>query len=384
MCNFLHLVFDRRAIVLNNLSSYHIFLKLIHNLLIVKILNLSSVGVAWADVQTAVVAKEALEGHCIYDGGFCKLHISYSRHTDLSIKVTKLFPLRTVILDLEFDGGWGFYLGTLFCPKLEQSLSVLRRKILGFIHFSACRSTMIGAEIIQSQTFPWGTRSPPFWVNNLYLQWQLLRVSTPDLNMLQRSSSKVWCLYRHQLGQDQDGDQRFQQDLHRQCPYRWCITTLIHTCHHLGLGLCHLKLAPELEWCSCRTRVAYHPHRLWWPLIAPPITCNNTSPEPKIACFWNLISFLIFFLWWVFFFFFCNLEGVRRLDIIHILFSCYKNFISSVWHLTNVSIKAFMCTWNSTPTFATKIGVPTDLWRQRAPVSALWSRTVISNCPEDI
>ncbi|GMP70501.1 hypothetical protein CsSME_00029324 [Camellia sinensis var. sinensis] len=38
-------------------------------------------------VQTAVVAKEALEGHCIYDGGFCKLHISYSRHTDLSIKV---------------------------------------------------------------------------------------------------------------------------------------------------------------------------------------------------------------------------------------------------------------------------------------------------------
>ncbi|KAL0340989.1 UNVERIFIED_CONTAM: Polypyrimidine tract-binding protein2 [Sesamum radiatum] len=40
-----------------------------------------------SDVQTAVVAKEALEGHCIYDGGYCKLHISYSRHTDLSIKV---------------------------------------------------------------------------------------------------------------------------------------------------------------------------------------------------------------------------------------------------------------------------------------------------------
>ncbi|KAH7557762.1 hypothetical protein JRO89_XS11G0216800 [Xanthoceras sorbifolium] len=39
------------------------------------------------NVQTAVVAKEALEGHCIYDGGFCKLHLSYSRHTDLSIKV---------------------------------------------------------------------------------------------------------------------------------------------------------------------------------------------------------------------------------------------------------------------------------------------------------
>ncbi|XP_022995386.1 polypyrimidine tract-binding protein homolog 2-like isoform X1 [Cucurbita maxima] len=43
--------------------------------------------IQYPDVQTAVVAKEALEGHCIYDGGFCKLHISYSRHTDLSIKV---------------------------------------------------------------------------------------------------------------------------------------------------------------------------------------------------------------------------------------------------------------------------------------------------------
>ncbi|GAB2221934.1 hypothetical protein Drorol1_Dr00013130 [Drosera rotundifolia] len=43
--------------------------------------------VQYPDVQTAVVAKEALEGHCIYDGGFCKLHLSYSRHTDLSIKV---------------------------------------------------------------------------------------------------------------------------------------------------------------------------------------------------------------------------------------------------------------------------------------------------------
>lgn len=43
--------------------------------------------IQYPDVQTAVVAKESLEGHCIYDGGFCKLHISYSRHTDLSIKV---------------------------------------------------------------------------------------------------------------------------------------------------------------------------------------------------------------------------------------------------------------------------------------------------------
>lgn len=39
------------------------------------------------DVTTAAVAKEALEGHCIYDGGYCKLHLSYSRHTDLNVKV---------------------------------------------------------------------------------------------------------------------------------------------------------------------------------------------------------------------------------------------------------------------------------------------------------
>ncbi|CAN0891806.1 Polypyrimidine tract-binding protein homolog 2 [Linum grandiflorum] len=43
--------------------------------------------IQYPDVQTAVAAKDALEGHCIYDGGFCKLHISYSRHNDLSIKV---------------------------------------------------------------------------------------------------------------------------------------------------------------------------------------------------------------------------------------------------------------------------------------------------------
>lgn len=39
------------------------------------------------DITTAAVAKESLEGHCIYDGGYCKLHLSYSRHTDLNVKV---------------------------------------------------------------------------------------------------------------------------------------------------------------------------------------------------------------------------------------------------------------------------------------------------------
>ncbi|PIA34608.1 hypothetical protein AQUCO_03700118v1 [Aquilegia coerulea] len=43
--------------------------------------------IQYPDAQTAVVAKAALEGHSIYEGGFCKLHISYSRHTDLNVKV---------------------------------------------------------------------------------------------------------------------------------------------------------------------------------------------------------------------------------------------------------------------------------------------------------
>ncbi|KAF8399495.1 hypothetical protein HHK36_015361 [Tetracentron sinense] len=42
--------------------------------------------IQFTDVTTAAVAKEALEGHCIYDGGYCKLHLSYSRHTDLNVK----------------------------------------------------------------------------------------------------------------------------------------------------------------------------------------------------------------------------------------------------------------------------------------------------------
>ncbi|KAM7267041.1 hypothetical protein ACFE04_009207 [Oxalis oulophora] len=42
--------------------------------------------IQYPDVRIATVAKEALEGHCIYDGGYCKLHLSYSRHTDLNVK----------------------------------------------------------------------------------------------------------------------------------------------------------------------------------------------------------------------------------------------------------------------------------------------------------
>ncbi|KAL7146182.1 hypothetical protein ABFS83_06G023800 [Erythranthe nasuta] len=43
--------------------------------------------IQYPDAQTAIASKQALDGHCIYDGGYCKLHISFSRHTDLTIKI---------------------------------------------------------------------------------------------------------------------------------------------------------------------------------------------------------------------------------------------------------------------------------------------------------
>ncbi|KAG6527994.1 hypothetical protein ZIOFF_010131 [Zingiber officinale] len=47
--------------------------------------------IQYPDMTTAAVAKEALEGHCIYDGGYCKLHLSYSRHTDLNVKCPQAY-----------------------------------------------------------------------------------------------------------------------------------------------------------------------------------------------------------------------------------------------------------------------------------------------------
>lgn len=59
-----------------------------------------------ADATTAAAAKESLEGHCIYDGGFCKLHLTYSRHTDLNVKVYIVinFGLHMVIVILTYNG----------------------------------------------------------------------------------------------------------------------------------------------------------------------------------------------------------------------------------------------------------------------------------------
>uniref|UniRef100_A0ACD5W1N4 Uncharacterized protein n=1 Tax=Avena sativa TaxID=4498 RepID=A0ACD5W1N4_AVESA len=43
--------------------------------------------IQYPDIQTAVKAKEALEGHSIYEGGYCKLHLAFSRHTDLNVRI---------------------------------------------------------------------------------------------------------------------------------------------------------------------------------------------------------------------------------------------------------------------------------------------------------
>lgn len=43
--------------------------------------------IQYPDIQTAVKAREALEGHSIYEGGYCKLHLTFSRHTDLNVRI---------------------------------------------------------------------------------------------------------------------------------------------------------------------------------------------------------------------------------------------------------------------------------------------------------
>uniref|UniRef100_A0A0A9CKM8 PTBP1-like RNA recognition motif 2 domain-containing protein n=1 Tax=Arundo donax TaxID=35708 RepID=A0A0A9CKM8_ARUDO len=43
--------------------------------------------IQYPDIQTAATAKEALEGHSIYEGGYCKLHLAFSHHTELNVKI---------------------------------------------------------------------------------------------------------------------------------------------------------------------------------------------------------------------------------------------------------------------------------------------------------
>jgi hypothetical protein len=39
------------------------------------------------DMQTTFATKEALEGHNIYEGVYYKVHLTFSRHTELNVKV---------------------------------------------------------------------------------------------------------------------------------------------------------------------------------------------------------------------------------------------------------------------------------------------------------
>jgi polypyrimidine tract-binding protein 2 len=62
--------------------------------------------IQYPDVSTAAVAKDALEGHCIYDGGYCKLHLSYSRHTDLNVKAYCDKSRDYTIPESSLSNGW--------------------------------------------------------------------------------------------------------------------------------------------------------------------------------------------------------------------------------------------------------------------------------------
>ncbi|KAM0936185.1 putative RNA recognition motif domain, nucleotide-binding alpha-beta plait domain superfamily [Dioscorea sansibarensis] len=65
---------------------YAVTINVINTIAIFEKSNKMQALVQYLDVITAAAAKESLEGHCIYDGGYCKLHLSYSRHTDLNVK----------------------------------------------------------------------------------------------------------------------------------------------------------------------------------------------------------------------------------------------------------------------------------------------------------
>jgi polypyrimidine tract-binding protein 2 len=61
---------------------------LLHKIhLFVQSMSFKSFMLFSVDIQTAAAAKEALEGHSIYEGEYCKLHLAFSRHTELNVKV---------------------------------------------------------------------------------------------------------------------------------------------------------------------------------------------------------------------------------------------------------------------------------------------------------
>ncbi|KAK7365065.1 hypothetical protein VNO80_13843 [Phaseolus coccineus] len=64
----------------------------VHKIYIFKKNSRTHALIQYYDVATAKAAKNTLEGHCIYDGGYSKIHLTYSRHTDVNVKM-RLFTL---------------------------------------------------------------------------------------------------------------------------------------------------------------------------------------------------------------------------------------------------------------------------------------------------
>ncbi|XP_043723972.1 polypyrimidine tract-binding protein homolog 1-like isoform X1 [Telopea speciosissima] len=128
--------------------------------------------VQYPDVTTAAVAKEALEGHSIYDGGYCKLHLSYSRHTDLNVKAhndrsrdytipdTGLLPMQQAAAIPTATGGWQSQAGPLY-PGNEYAVGAQTSVPDGQVapwdpNMQAGRQTFVSVP----STFPGQTYSP--------------------------------------------------------------------------------------------------------------------------------------------------------------------------------------------------------------------------------
>ncbi|CAA7402636.1 unnamed protein product [Spirodela intermedia] len=75
--------------------------------------------IQYPDIPTATAAKNSLEGHCIYDGGFCRIHLAYSCHTDLNIQTNNDRGRDYTIQGSATPGGQPSILGHQPHPSLE-------------------------------------------------------------------------------------------------------------------------------------------------------------------------------------------------------------------------------------------------------------------------
>ena len=103
------------------------------------VLSVWPVAALFADGTTAAVAKEPLEGHCIYDGGYCKLHLTYSRHTDLNAKVSR-WILNFFEKKIKMNCIKPFFLQkNLFTVEREKDLVLGCMLLQNFCGFNWCR-----------------------------------------------------------------------------------------------------------------------------------------------------------------------------------------------------------------------------------------------------